>query len=301
MMMKFSKRHSRGRFLALVLILTSTIATHHYAQASPSWPNEPAGSGVLIDCNFDTVTCGGQFKDVNGAKLTTLNEGGMVSPTNVLESVHGPTCGWCDQTFVTSPFSDSREVYFGFVWKTNTDFFGAPNLGNKIGFIYGSSNGTATGNNFFALYGGQGSNPFTFVYNTQGNAGDTNNCQVPGVNFGGACSPGTAWIAPLGGLGRVFLNTWYQVEIYRRGSTTPTSQDGILKVWLNGVLSINVSNMNDLAPTFNGWSILHTWGGPDILDTNHTWIHYFDHVHLSVPGGSIITGKLSPPTGLFVK
>lgn len=290
MLMKFFKKQSRGS-LALVLILTSTIGTYGHAQASESWPNEPDGWRAVVDCNFNTVTCGQLTDNYNSGRVAT-NATAPFSPTSVLEQVKGPSCGGCG-AWLYKTLSYPSEMYLGFWWKMNSDFWGSGNLGNKLFFIK-----TDQVPSFFTLYGSPGSSSFQLRHNMQNSFG-INNCHLAGaVN---PCSAGTMWlnmnIDP--GAASASKEVWYRIEIYAKRSTSSTSQDGKLKVWKDGTLLGDWSTVNWGDSGFRSFDLLHTWdGSPSVVDS-HTWIHWFDHVYISTPsGGSSDTTPPRAPTGL---
>jgi hypothetical protein len=186
-----------------------------------------------------------------------------------------------------------REVFCGFWWKTNADFQGISNLGNKMIFIKAQQN---SGDNSFLGWMGAQNAPRTLCWNQQG---QVYNCHVSGFESAGC------W--PVDGTGKFNPNInsaaatmaagtgWYKVEIYLKSSTTFTSRDGVIKIWVNNTLSTSHSNVNLSPNGFEEWHINHTWDGSAIFaapyrDTSLAWHHYWDQFYVSIPsttgGGS---------------
>ena len=83
-------------------------------------------------------------------------------------------------------------------------------------------------------------------------------------------------------------NPWTRVEIYLKSSTTATSRDGIIRIWINNTLSSDFTNVNIMYNGIEEWQINHTWDGGSRGDLTREWAHYWDHVYWSVrtSGGS---------------
>ena len=293
--MKFFKRHSRGS-LALVLILTSTIGIHHHAQASPSWPNEPASSRPIIDCDFSTPTCGGQLIDNFGGGHTTTDATAPLSPSSVLQNVNSPTCHQGCAGVLWRHLNNLNEVYIGFWWHMNSDFEGAGVYTNKLFFVK-----TDDMNSFMGAYGPPGSASFQMRFNSQNNAGIIT-CHMAGTQQPCTSTQG-GWIFPIFNTGQAYLvkNTWNRIEMYGKRSTSRTSRDGVLKYWLNGVLIGSWTDMNWGNGGFTTFMITHTWDGSwAVIDPDHTWIHTIDHVRVSQPNAGSTSDTTAPsvPAGL---
>ena len=272
--------------IALAFILTLFMGTR--TQASLSWPNEPSTFQSVVDCNFDTSTCGGQLHDNYSNGRIATESTAPLSPSNILEQVHPPGAIVSGGAMLWRSLFNTPEVYIGFWWKMNTGFYGHQNMTNKLIFLK-----TNEIPSFLAAYGLPGSN-FVLKHNMQNSFG-ISNCQL--ANAPSRCSPGTTWVNMANAT--VLRNAWHRVEIYAMRSTSSTSQDGVLKVWLNGTLIGNFSNVNWGNSGFSAFTLQHTWdGGTPNNDPTGTWIHWFDHVRISVPPPPADTQTPSMPAGL---
>jgi hypothetical protein len=78
------------------------------------------------------------------------------------------------------------------------------------------------------------------------------------------------------------LGTWHRIEVYLKFGTSATSNDGILKSWLDGTLVMNYSNVNYPYDGFGEIQYAPVWGGVGDAksETDYFWI---DHTHISRP------------------
>ena len=87
----------------------------------------------------------------------------------------------------------------------------------------------------------------------------------------------------------IMPGTWYRIELYFKGSTTPTSQDGVLRWWatkLGDAAPTSVgdyTNVNFDSPDFIQFSFAPTWGGNSGVGKARRDYYRIDHVHLSRP------------------
>lgn len=278
--------------------------------AEAQWANEPAGSTVVADCDFNdgSKTCGGV--------LTTYYPGGGVvdladapySPSGVYYNrlPVGATTGDGSQLTFTGSRS-MKDMYVGFYWKMNADFEGYP-VGNKLFFMRDSANpdptpGCST-NGLFGIGGTDGIDqrnpPFHIGWNI--NTGGLDNSGNPTCNDGwsnGVMCPPNVNDVPLN------KDTWYLIEAYVKASSCPTCKDGIIRWWVDGQLVGDVTGYNYGCGTVNEFVFDHTWdgsittqcrqitGNPLSRDCTREWYHYMDHLHIAAPdcpGGCPVTG-----------
>ena len=83
--------------------------------------------------------------------------------------------------------------------------------------------------------------------------------------------------------------TWYRIELYFKGSTTPTSQDGLLRWWVTKLGDAaptqvgDYTNVNFDTPNFIDFSFAPTWGGNSGVTKLRMDYYRIDHVHISRP------------------
>lgn len=244
------------------------------APASVSWSNAPIGGTILLDTNCATKN--GVF-DVYGTTIIDVDSTAPFSGPSVWKArmeALAPQGG--NQLEYNTPSNVSyREMYFGLYWRSNPQFQGLP-VGNKL-FFLGSTfgmNGVFTWNNG-ALVNGAG--PILFNINTS-------NIFNPHI-FGGSLDPSLPFMPNVGN-GSLTRGVWYKIEAYIKASTTRTSQDGILRWWVNDVLVGNYTNVNYCGPngeTLTRWMQTQAWDGtPGYLGSSNTvaWEHYIDHLRI---------------------
>lgn len=269
------------KLLTVLLVLASSPA---WAQ----WTNEPAGASQVLDCNFSSTPGACGILDAYSSSLRDSDATATVSPSGVVRSTiqAGQNSGGMQLNYVIGPGGTTyNEMYVGLIWRTNAGFEGRPQ-GNKTFFMRGpGSNGVFLFDND-ALSAGTG--PMIFAHNT---GGGLDNSHVCSLDMGLACFPNS------GGPSLV-VGTWTKLEAYIKKSTTCTSQDGIVRWWINGVLVGNYTNLNYACLGLNEWVWAETWDGTPNFTVTTPWSHYIDHLHVSIPNcpaGCTSTGGTSPP------
>lgn len=237
-----------------------------------TWPNGPSGGTVLLDHNFSTVsplTAG-----YNNTSIVT-DASAPISPSNVarhrLEARAG-TGG--DETVYTTP-AYYRELYCGFTWRMNPQFQGRV-VANKLWFLKNNAN---TLNMFFGIYGGPNAGGGGFYIAGGPNTSGINNSHLFNGDPIGNVYPNT------GASAAVVPGVWYKLESRIRCSTSRTSRDGRVRVWLNGNLIIDYSQFNYCGPNGEGMNYFvwnETWDGAQDMGISNTvaWEHYMDHIYL---------------------
>lgn len=241
--------------------------------ASGTWSNAPAGGTVLFDSALNSLT--GLIDDYPPSSTPITIPDAPFSPSmgirHRLEALAKEGGG---QVRYRSPVL-YREMYAGMYWRSNPQFQGRT-AGNKVFFLRGipGSNGViywfgprAAGGGFTA--------PLIFSMN-----GQTENKHI----LGPASDSGSAFGHNVGN-STVVAGVWYKLEWRIRCSTTLTSQDGILQMWLNGVLTHSYLNINYSPHGLNEWVMNQTWDGSGDMGVSNTmaWEYYLDHL--------IIVGK----------
>lgn len=177
-------------------------------------------------------------------------------------------------------FAASSEVYLGFYWSTNSAFQGNFHSSNKMIFIRNQAND----NNFLQWYGPQDSPKYlqwAMQASTYLNL-HVSGWQGDGVSGSGAFNPNINGSAATLSAG----SGWHFVEVYLKKSTGSNTRDGIMKLWVNGVLTSSYTNINQTPSGFNNLAIATTWDGSEAYtatrrDMTRSWHHYFDHIYFS--------------------
>ena len=243
------------------------------------WPNEPAGMTVLTDTPFSDSLPAEWFNVYNteayaspGGSGTSFSGPRAFDVYLAANSIYGN-----GQWGIDMP--PSREVYMGVYWSTNADFQGLNINTGKMIFI----RDPALDNSFLNWYGLQ-DQPKQLVWSCQttySNAHLSNwNGDASGMSGGLAANINNSVNVIAAGTG------WHFIELYLKSSTTSTSRDGIVKLWVDNVLSTSVTQANLSPNGFTEMQINPTWDGSVSLgapyrDMSRAWHHYFDHIYIS--------------------
>jgi hypothetical protein len=267
------------------------------AQANADYPNEPAGMQAAVNCDFTTSLCGGQLSLGNGTNVTISDATAPISPpwVHVNTLLSGASFG-SGNTFFREFGTPVTEMFTGHSWKINVGYAGVTNFGNKLFFM--KTNDIPA---FIALYGVVGGDK-KLRFNLQ-NAFGINNCHLAGVSPT-TCVAGTTWLIPQTSNPVFTEGVWHKIEIYVKRSTSRTSQDGIIKIWLDNVLLGSWTTVNWGNAGFYQYFMSHTWTPPLVAPGPEDTTNYIDHVYLSTgagTGGGPDLLSPTPPTGLTVQ
>lgn len=293
------------RLLIVVLVLCLTPVLVH-----AQWSNEPPGSTVLYDCALSGNFCNLSENVFNTFPFTNIASSGQISPTSALDIELCAGCSTGNGQWVNYYSPTLREFYFGTWWSTNSDFEGSANRSNKM-FMFRNP----AQDNSLIHWGGlpNGTRQVRWYFQTT-----YDECHVSG--YVGGCWNGT----PRDGTGYLQSNVssacdiaagsgWHKIELYLKVSTTTSSQNGIVKIWCDGTLASNYTNLNLIPLGMSEFHVNSGWDGsgpfacPGIRDCSKAWHHYIDHLRISacsgcaVPGGG--GGDTTPPsraTGLTI-
>jgi hypothetical protein len=96
----------------------------------------------------------------------------------------------------------------------------------------------------------------------------------------------------------VTLGVWHRIEVCSKTSSTSTSQDGVVRWWLDGAVAGDYRTVNYPAGSvFSDYHISPTWGGVDTLSKTENDYLRFDHAYLSRgPGGPGSSGGCATGT-----
>jgi hypothetical protein len=167
-----------------------------------------------------------------------------------------------------------QRTFVGMWWKTNSTFAGYDNTSNKLFFIISPES-----NSLVSWNGAPGAtNSKQIRWTEQAFLGVLDNSHVAGwqgsTGNSGSIVPNVSSGSVLPGSG------WHRLEAYLQCSTTRTSQNGILRLWLDGSLIMNITNLNHGPSGSNLYSLTQAWDGSGVPNTAD-WIHYYDHLYIS--------------------
>lgn len=261
------------------LLLAMAVPPSAWAQ---SWPNEPSGSTTLVDCNFNSALCG--ISGASGSGSIISDSSAPQSPSNVMEFrlPVGSSSGGGETYFPLNP--QPREIFAGYWWKPSNPFEGHPNCSNKVhGLVL------TAGNIWLDMHCSATGGPYVFKMILQI---PENNCHL-GNGFGDC--PGTYVVFGNQSSGAITLGAWHRVEVYLKSSSSSTSRDGILRMWVNGSQVMNYTTVN-MSASMLYWLFTPTWDGSWAPIQTTSFSHRYDHVHVSTGGsGSAPKGDTTPP------
>lgn len=226
-----------------------------FANQPGSHPNTNSQTwNTIVSNGWDHTSDGVIFSDASAPK----------SPPNVLRQIYEIHWGTVDATSGTAPDNNyyypggsmnTAEIYCGFIWRYSAGWQGHSSSVNKLCFITG---GGTQGGPVVEMFGPGPSGPFgirTAVFEMD----------VPSEpNFPGG------WAESNVGDGTCVPGNWYQTEILYHRSTTVSSEDGTLKIWLAKLTGTGTDSVARLVTNYgglntngsiDGWKINPTWGG----------------------------------------
>ena len=259
------------------------------------WPGEPAGFRTLTDWAYNRIVTSVEGAITTGANVwnqspgtgnaaVTPDSGAPLSPPNVVELRYpvGLPSGSAPWTLYFNPRPAGREFYSAFWWKPNADWQGDPSGINKIIFWQDAAPASA---NLIVMMNNQRQPSYLLTVTLEFN--QANNGQL--ANAAGAGSVWHVFGNVRGGNYVITPGQWYRVELYFKGSTTPTSQDGVLRWWVTkrgDAMPTPVgdyTNVNFDAPNFIQFSFAPTWGGNSGVSKARNDDYRIDHVRVSAP------------------
>ena len=263
-------------------------------QTRSPWPSEPVGFKTLTDWPYNLLVTRGDGEVSGGANVWNQSRGpglaavvpdpsAPLSPPNVLELTYpvGFPSGLAPWTMYFNPRPPGREFYTAFWWKANAEWQGDPSGINKI--VFWQDNAPASGN-LIIMMNNQRQPDYVLTVTLEFN--HANNAQL--VNSAGADA---VWhvFGNVHGNYVVVPGNWYRIEMYFKGSTTPTSQDGVLRWWATKLGDWSptqvgdYTNVNFDTADFIQFSFAPTWGGNSGVGKQRKDYYRIDHVHLSAP------------------
>jgi hypothetical protein len=248
------------------------------------WTNLPSGMTLVTDCPFSGGFPSGQgwYNVYNTFPFAAPSISGTpFSSPHVLDVEMAAGSGYGNGEWGVN-FTSSREVYMGMYWATNSGFQGYINNNNKTVFIRNHAGGC---NSFLVWQGGQ-DQPKTLKWYQQD---IVNNTHIPTVFNTNYPTDGTGWFEPNinSTACRVSAGSgWHFVEVYLKASTTASSQDGIVKWWVDRTLCGSYNNVNASPSGYNEFVITPTWdnqpnANAPYRDMSRAWHHYYDHVYIA--------------------
>ncbi len=236
---------------------------------SGTWANEPTGFTQYSDQPWSTLGSWALNDNVSGnASLVTLS-GLPLSPSGALQYLFptgmtggggGTGPGRADYYYPTG--QQPTETYVGLWIKLGSPF--QPHSSGVQKFLYlTDNNGAVFSALWFELYGGQAPLHLSLVNQFTG---------CPSIR-----------IEPNATMTPINPGEWHKYEIYFKLASTGNASDGVVKVWVDGVLNVSLSNVCSLgrdSARLGRVALSAIWGGVGETKTENDYLWY-DHTYVS--------------------
>ncbi len=273
-------KRSRTADLGMMVLMTQLFGPGCQSSTASgqdkAWANEPAGFQVINDYGFDDPIPLGNSVPIYTSGWTINNGGNAMrvtdgsarkSPPYVVRisfpvgfnGGDAPATMWYD-----FPGTRPRELYVGFWLKVSNPWQGHSSGVNKIAFI--TSGGTQDA--LIPEVFGQAA-PYR-IRIAISELGVNQNAA-----YQGWLDPNVTDVVPT-------LGVWHRIEIYAKYGTNSSSNNGTVKLWMDGTLLMTYSDINFNYDGFDGWKFSPTWGGVGDTKTEDDY-YEIDHVHTSRP------------------
>jgi hypothetical protein len=226
--------------------------------------NEPSGFVQRLNQSFGTLA---SWFNLTGSTTTVALDTDATDPASPSDVIKwtfpagNDTGGQPGRDFfvVASP-----EIYVAATWKLSNPWDYHPSTVNKMFFIW--LDGSATNNDLvISLIGSSAANA-QIRYASQ--------APPPAVDTNGYLAANIATVL-------FTLGMYHLVEVYLKNNSAPGVADGIVKVWVDGVLTSHYTNQ-EFNGNFRGIRWQHYWGGG--AATRETTDHAWDgHLYASTP------------------
>ena len=235
----------------------------------PAWPNEPPGLMLISDYSFNDPLPIGPDVPVGSRGWGIDNQSGNATQvsdptvpegsTNVMQYRYPK--GMRDGIGPATTYRQmgGHELYVGFWWKASKPFHPHSSGVNKIAFTFSKSN-------LLSYINMQGtSEPYSIT--------------IHDAPLGNAQT-----LVPNRTTTPVMLGVWHRIELYEKYSTTASSNDGIVRWWVDGVLNGDYTNLNYAQDA--GWGEFQfaaTFGGNTGETKAEDDYYWYGRVRLSGP------------------
>jgi hypothetical protein len=260
-----------------------------------SFPNEPPGFRTLTEWAYNQVVTSSRGQFAHGSNVWNQTPGAgaaaivsdpdaPLSPPNVVQLTYpvGLLSGEAPWTLFINPLPPGREFYTAFWWKPSDSWQGDPSGINKITFWQDAA--PASGN-LILMMNNQRQSAYVLDVNLEFNTAVNDHL----ANTMGSKTSWHVFGNVRGGNYVIVPGTWYRIELYFKGSTTPTSRNGMLRWWMTKQGDAaptpvgDYTNVNFDTPEFIQFSFAPTWGGNSGVRKRRSDYYRIDHVHISRP------------------
>ena len=244
---------------------------------SSTWPEEPANFTSSVEYGFDTTLGTGsglpagsgwainnssglasQLTNVSAAPLTPPNVGQFSFPITF--------AGGSAPAMLYLLKGQNKEVFVGTWWKPSSPWQDPTNSSSTIALSLATT--TDGSSQVYLELSATGTTPPHRIDVVTQFTGITSTRLPPNTNTSD-----------------VSLGSWHRLEWYLKYSTTSTSNDGVIRWWLDGVLQGDYTNQNMPADNgFVGYVVQPTWTGNGTKsEQDYFW---YDQIHVGIPSAN---------------
>jgi len=227
-----------------------------------TWPNEPPGLTTIEETGWESGTLGNWFKKFESSDkpitVENITDSPILGESKALQIgyLQGHVGGGGTELEYDIPSQyQPRELFVGYYVQVNSDWQGHNSAINKMVYLFdGNPDFSAMWYEMF----GAGSEPLgLYVVNQSGGSPGGFHENVTPVDF--------------------VRGQWHKVEIYQKQGTP---NNGIVRVWVDGVLAIDRADVVTRDVPLNMVTISGIWGG--VGDTKQHFDYMrFDHIRIS--------------------
>lgn len=228
---------------------------------SNPWTNEPSGFTVVEETGWEAGTLGNWYKIFTSAdkpiSVGTIT-GSLLGESRALQIdfPQGHTGGGgTELRFDIPSASRSNEVYVGFYVQVNSQWQGHGSGINKM--LYLHDGGGSFSAMWYEMFGSGASALDLYVVNQSGSGPAGFHENVNQVTF--------------------TRGQWHKVEIYQKQGD---ANNGIVRVWVNGVLAIDRSDVDTRSTPIDNVTISGIWGGVGDSKNQADYMR-FDRIRIS--------------------
>jgi len=232
-------------------------------QATPGWPNLPAGYRPLADQSFSTAASLTKLWTVlwNDANLGAIvpDSSSPHSPGSVYQMRYpAGFAGGTAPSTVVYKLGRISHVFVGTWWKASAGWQGHESNVNKIQFLFPPD---GNGDLYMTAYGPP-AGPFELRVNLQ----------FPGIESRG-------WLPPNVDPGRVTMGEWHRIE-WLVELNTPGIANGVVRWWLDGRLVGDYRDVTFPNLKLDNFKLSPTFGGIGGAKAREDFVWY-DHVFIA--------------------
>lgn len=245
---------------------------------SSTWPEEPVGFTSFVEYGFDstlgtspsTIPAGDGWMIYNpngyASQVTTATDAPLTPPNIGEFSYPVGFGGGTSPAMLYLQGGQNKEVFAGIWWKASSPWQDPTSASSTM--ILSIATTTDGSSQVYLELSATGSTPPHRLDVV------TQFTNIPSARL----TPNTTTTD-------VGLGTWHRIEWYLKYSTTPTSNDGVIRWWLDGVLQGDYTNQDMPADAgFVGYVIQPTWTGTgNKTEQDYFW---YDQVHVGVPSAT---------------